>query len=58
MEKVRIYLDDVRTPIEEDWVVCRNYEEFVNKINEIGLDKIYSKKFNKIDIAFCFRASM
>ncbi len=41
MEKVRIYLDDVRTPIEEDWIVCRNYEEFVDKISDIGLDNIY-----------------
>jgi hypothetical protein len=41
MEKVRIYLDDVRTPIEEDWIVCRNYEEFVDKIGDIGLDNIY-----------------
>lgn len=41
MEKVRIYLDDIRTPIEQDWIVCRNYDEFVEKITEIGLDSIY-----------------
>lgn len=41
MEKVRVYLDDVRTPIEEDWIVCRDYDEFVDKVNEIGLDNIY-----------------
>jgi hypothetical protein len=41
MEKVRIYLDDIRTPIEDDWIICRDYEEFVNKITEIGLDNIY-----------------
>ena len=41
MEKYRIYLDDVRTPIEEDWIVCRDYDEFVDKVNEIGLDNIY-----------------
>jgi hypothetical protein len=38
--KYRIYLDDVRTPIEGDWIVVRSYNEFVNKINEIGLDNI------------------
>lgn len=37
----RIYLDDVRTPIEKDkWFVVRSYDEFVNKINEIGLENI------------------
>ncbi len=40
MEKVRIYLDDIRTPIEENWIVCRNYDEFVNKVDEIGLENI------------------
>ena len=39
--KKRIYLDDVRTPVDvENWVVVRNYEEFVDKINEIGLANI------------------
>ena len=36
----RIYLDDVRTPIAEDWIVVRNYDEFVNKVTEIGLGEI------------------
>jgi hypothetical protein len=39
--KKRIYLDDVRTPVDvENWVVVRNYEEFVDKVNEIGLENI------------------
>lgn len=39
----KIYLDDVRTPVDkENWVVVRNYEEFVDKINEIGLENIES----------------
>ena len=38
--KKKIYLDDVRTPMIEDWVVVRNYDEFVNKVNEIGLKNI------------------
>lgn len=41
MNKQRIYLDDVRTPIEEDWIVCRNYDEFVKCVSEVGLDNIY-----------------
>jgi hypothetical protein len=39
--KKRIYLDDVRTPIEKnEWVIVRSYDEFVEKINEIGLENI------------------
>ena len=41
---VRIYLDDVRTPRLEpevgEWIVVRNYDEFVEKVNEIGLENI------------------
>lgn len=40
MEKVRIYLDDIRTPLETDWVICRNYEEFVQKVSDTGLENI------------------
>ena len=40
MSKVRIYLDDVRTPIDKDWIVVRDYEEFVKKVNEIGMTNI------------------
>jgi len=40
MEKVSIYLDDIRTPDDERWIICRNYDEFVNKVDEIGLDNI------------------
>lgn len=38
--KHKIYLDDVRTPIDKDWLVVRNFHEFVNLVNKIGLDKI------------------
>ena len=38
--KYKIYLDDVRTPVDKDWVVVRNYDEFVSKVTEIGLDNI------------------
>ena len=36
----RIYLDDVRTPTGDDWVVVRDYNEFVNEVNKIGLENI------------------
>jgi len=38
IEKMKLYLDDVRTPTNEDWVVVRNYDEFVQKINLHGLE--------------------
>ena len=46
--KQYIYLDDVRTPTQavgddnQSWVVVRSYDEFVEKVNEIGLDNIQS----------------
>jgi hypothetical protein len=49
MEKKRIYLDDVRTPISpnnewvdgiQEWTVVRSYKEFIEKVNEIGLNNI------------------
>ena len=44
MEKIWIYLDDVRTPVQDTldkmWHVVRNYEEFVAKVTEVGLDNI------------------
>ncbi len=36
----RIYLDDIRTPIESGWIVVRTWEDFVDTVNEIGLDNI------------------
>jgi hypothetical protein len=38
--KHRIYLDDVRTPIEDGWTIVRNYETFVSTIMYIGLKNI------------------
>ncbi len=40
MDKIRIYLDDVRTPNQDTWVIARNYDEFVKIVNEIGLSSI------------------
>ena len=38
--KIKIYLDDVRTPVEKDWVVVRNYEQFVDLVSKTGLENI------------------
>lgn len=47
MKKHCIYLDDVRTPLPNpsthdvpEWIVVRSYDEFVEKITEIGLENI------------------
>ena len=37
----RIYLDDIRTPVDkEKWVVVRDYDEFIKTVEEIGFDNI------------------
>lgn len=38
--KERIYLDDVRTPIDKDWIIARNYDEFVRIVSAHGLENI------------------
>ena len=42
--KYNIYLDDVRTPnanlMTGEWVIVRNYDEFVDSVTKIGLDNI------------------
>jgi len=38
--KERIYLDDVRTPIDKDWIVARDYEQFVRIVKTYGLENI------------------
>jgi hypothetical protein len=37
-EKMRLYLDDVRTPKDADWEVVRSYDEFVAHIRLYGLE--------------------
>ena len=40
MSKSRIYLDDIRTPIDEGWEVVRDYEQFISTVMYIGLENI------------------
>jgi len=39
-KKYKVYLDDVRTPIDNEWIVARNHEEFVDTIQKLGLENI------------------
>ena len=38
--KQRIYLDDIRTPVDKDWIVSRDYNQFVAAIQFYGLENI------------------
>ncbi len=38
--KHRIYLDDVRIPNDKEWILVTNFDEFVNKVEELGLENI------------------
>ncbi len=37
-KNVRLYLDDVRTPIDDGWKVVRSYDEFVAHVQLNGLE--------------------
>lgn len=37
-KKLKLYLDDVRTPTDPEWIVARNYDEFVNIVLKNGID--------------------
>ena len=39
---MKIYLDDVRTPKDKDWIVLRNYHEFVNLVQNVGIKNIHT----------------
>jgi len=38
IEKMRLYLDDVRTPKNDEWIVVRNYDDFVTTIKLKSLE--------------------
>jgi hypothetical protein len=37
--KIQLYLDDIRSPNNDDWHIVRNYDELVSHIRLNGLDK-------------------
>lgn len=38
--KKKIYLDDIRIPVDQGWIVTRDYHEFAGIVTLIGLDNI------------------
>lgn len=39
-KKYIIFLDDVRIPKEKEWIIVKNYNEFIEKVEELGLENI------------------
>ena len=39
-DKIKIYLDDLRTPVEKNWLIVRSYHECINLITNIGLHNV------------------
>lgn len=46
IEKIYLYLDDVRTPVDPTWQVVRSYEQFVNHIEYNGLENYQCISFD------------
>jgi hypothetical protein len=36
--KIKLYLDDIRTPLDKEWEVVRTFEELVKHIQQVGLE--------------------
>ena len=39
---MKIYLDDVRTPKNKDWVVVRDYHQLVNLVQNVGIKNVHT----------------
>jgi hypothetical protein len=44
--RVKIYLDDIRIPVEDGWTVVRNFEEFKTAVQTAGLENIECISFD------------
>lgn len=38
MSKLKLYLDDVRVPTDDSWILVKNYDEFVNTVLREGIE--------------------
>jgi len=38
--RIKIYLDDLRSPVDKSWRVVRNYDAFCKLVTEIGFENI------------------
>ena len=36
----KIYLDDIRTPHDPEWIVVRSYQEFISTVEKLGIPNI------------------
>lgn len=37
-KKLKLYLDDLRTPTDKEWIIVRNYDDFINEIMKNGIE--------------------
>ena len=53
--KKRIFLDDIRAPIDSDWVIVRNYDEFDKNIKRDidEFSKLFILEANIYTITLC-----
>ena len=43
---MKIFLDDLRTPVEKDWVIVRDFYQFVHLISKLGLEHVEMISFD------------
>jgi len=41
-----LYLDDMRTPMDQNWIVVRSYDEFCMAVHQYGLENIERISFD------------
>jgi hypothetical protein len=39
---LKLYLDDMRTPTDPEWIVVRNYDQFVKMVMEHGIEAFHT----------------
>ena len=49
---MKIYLDDVRTPKDKDWMVVRNYYELVNLVQKVGIKNISTISLDRMPLLY------
>ncbi len=39
-KNLKIYVDDLRTPLDDKWIIVRNFYQFIEAVESIGLENI------------------
>jgi len=43
---MKIFLDDLRTPVNKDWTIVRDFHQFCNLVQKVGLENIEMISFD------------